>query len=331
MNFIIIVQHSHDVERSIGGFMRTQTRLTLFFGVALALTLIISACGGGSTTTGSGSTPTTSASKLGTPGEYTCVSGQITADGSTALAPLVKAVAQNYESKCSGATITVNLGGSKTGLGDVEAGTVQIGDSDIYALPGMTDLVDHQVAVVIFSVITNPDVTGVTNLTTAQIKGIFSGTITNWNQVGGPNLKIVIVNRPASSGTRATFQSYILGGPETVNSSSALTSDSTGTVIQDVAQTAGSIGYAAYGPAKSASVTVLNIDGNSPTDSQVESNTYKFWNVEHMYTKGPATGLAQALIDYMLSPDAATIAAQQTFIPTNKMQASALQAHQPTS
>jgi phosphate transport system substrate-binding protein len=310
--------------------MHKQIRLTLLLGVAMALSLIISACGGGSTTTGSGGTPSAN-SKLGTPGEYTCVSGQITADGSTALAPLVKAVAQSYQSRCSKATITVNLGGSKTGLGDVEAGTVQIGDSDIYALPGMSDLVDHQVAVVIFSVITNPDVTGVTNLTTAQIKGIFNGTITNWSQVGGPNLKIVIVNRPASSGTRATFQSYILGGPETATTSSALTSDSTGTVIQDVSQTAGSIGYAAYGPAKSAKVTILNIDGNSPTDSQVESNTYKFWNAEHMYTKGPATGLAQALIDYMLSPEAASIAATQSFIPTNKMQASALQAHQPTS
>lgn len=294
--------------------------------VAVLISLLISACGGSSTGSGN-STPTSS--NLGTPGEYSCVSGQITADGSTALAPLVKAVAQKYQSKCSSATITVNLGGSKTGLGDVEAGTVQIGNSDIYALPGQSDLVDHQVAVVIFTLITNPDVTGVTNLTTDQIKGIFNGTITNWKQVGGPNLPITIVNRPASSGTRATFQTYILGGPETVNSSAALTSDSTGTVIQDVKQTSGAIGYAAYGPAKAGGVTILNIDGNAPTNSLVESNTYKFWNSEHMYTKGPATGLAQALIDYMLSSDAASIAASQSFIPTSQMQASALQAHAP--
>ena len=301
----------------------------VFATVAVLISLLISACGGSSTGSG-GNTPTAN-SKLGTPGEYSCVSGQITADGSTALAPLVKAVAQKYQSKCSSATITVNLGGSKTGLGDVEAGTVQIGDSDIYSLPGQSDLVDHQVAVVIFTMITNPGVTGVTNLTTAQIKGIFNGSITNWNQVGGPNLKIVIVNRPASSGTRATFQSYILGGPETVTSSAALTSDSTGTVIQDVKQTAGAIGYAAYGQAKVGGVTILNIDGNAPTNSLVESNTYKFWNAEHMYTKGPATGLSQALIDYMLSSDAATIAASQSYIPTNQMQASALQAHAPKS
>lgn len=311
--------------------MSKRWRIAPVFAVAVLISLLISACGGNTTTGSGGNTPTAASSQLGTPGEYTCISGQITADGSTALAPLVKAVAQKYQSKCTGATITVNLGGSKTGLGDVEAGTVQIGDSDIYALPGQSDLVDHQVAVVIFSLITNPGLTGVTNLTTAQIKGIFNGSITNWSQVGGPNMKIVIVNRPASSGTRATFQTYILGGPETVQSSSALTSDSTGTVIQDVKQTAGAIGYAAYGPAKAGGVTILNIDGNSPTNSEVESNTYKFWNAEHMYTKGKPVPLAQALIDYMLSSDAATIAASQSFIPTSQMQPSALQAHAPTS
>lgn len=296
--------------------------------VAMLISLLISACGG-STTGSGGSTPTSS--NLGTPGEYSCVSGSIVADGSTALQPLVTAVSKDYQKKCSSANITVNPGGSKTGLSDVESGTVQIGNSDIYALPNQTDLVDHQVAVVIFTLIVNSNVTGVTNLTTTQIKGIFNGSITNWSQVGGPNLKIVIVNRPASSGTRATFQTYILGGPETVQSSASLTSDSTGTVVQDVKQTSGAIGYAAYGPAKAAGLTILNIDGNAPTNSQVESNTYKFWNAEHMYTKGPGTGLAQALIDYMLSPSGKSIAAGLAFIPTSDMQSSALQAHAPKS
>jgi len=308
--------------------MLKRWRIAPVFAVAMLISLLISACG--CTTTGSGGgTPTSS--NLGTPGEYSCVSGSIVADGSTALQPLVSAVAKDYQKKCSSANITVNPGGSKTGLSDVESGAVQIGNSDIYALPNQTDLVDHQVAVVIFTLIVNSDVTGVTNLSTAQIKGIFDGSITNWNQVGGPNLKIVIVNRPSSSGTRATFQSYILGGPETVQSSSSLTSDSTGTVVQDVKQTSGAIGYAAYGPAKAASLTILNIDGNAPTNSMVESNTYKFWNAEHMYTKGQGTGLAQALIDYMLSPSGKSIAAGLAFIPTTDMQSSALQAHAPKS
>ncbi len=315
--------------------MKKRFSYSLIFGVALTLTLAISACGSSDTGSGStptassgGTTPTSSSSTLGTPGSYNCVSGSITASGSTALAPLVKAVAQQYSVKCSSATITVNLGGSKTGLANVEAGSVNIGNSDVPAnTTTQADLVDHQVAVVIFGMITNKDA-GVTNLTTAQIKGIYAGTYTNWNQVGGANLPIVVVSRPASSGTRATFQKYILGGPEKVSGPSSLTTDSTGTVITEVSSTNGAIGYAATGPAKANSgVTLVSIDGNAPTSANVQSNTYKFWNIEHMYTKGAATGLSQALIDYMESSDAKTIAAQQDFIALVDMQPSAITAH----
>jgi phosphate transport system substrate-binding protein len=299
--------------------------------LAVALSIFVAACGN-STTTGSGSTPTTGSSNLGTPGEFTCVQGQITAAGSTALAPLAQAVAADYQKQCPGATITVNLGGSKTGLSDVEGGNVQIGDSDIFRLPTQTDLVDHQVAVVVFVMVVNPQVTGVTNLTTAQLQGIYSGTITNWKQVGGPDMKIVVVSRPASSGTRATFQQYILGGPEKITGPSSLVSDSTGTVATEVKQTAGAIGYITLGSAQSLSLTPLSIDGNSPTNtSLVESNTYKFWNIEHMYTKGPASGLTQAFIDYMFSSTAKQEEAKLAFLSTTQMSASALQAHQPTS
>lgn len=307
--------------------MSRQFRIALVLGVAMAMSLLISACGG-STTTGSGNTPTAGASS---PGKLTCVQGSITADGSTALAPLVQAVAKDYQSKCSGSTITVNLGGSKTGLSDVEAGTVQIGNSDVFASSTQSDLTDHQVAVVIFTLLINSKVTGVTGLTTAQVKGIYSGSITNWKQVGGPDLKIVVVSRPASSGTRATFQKYILGGPETISGPSSLSSDSTGTVVQNITQTDGAIGYAALGAAKASGLTLLTIDGSAPTPALTESNTYKFWNIEHMYTKGTPSGLAQALIDYMSSDAAKTLASGLAFVSISDMQQSAIQAHQPAS
>lgn len=306
-----------------------------------AMMFIISACGGSTTTggtttatatTGSGSGTSTS-STAGTPGAYNCVQGTLNLSGSTALAPLVQAVAKDYQAKCSGASITVGLGGSGTGLSQVESGGVQIGNSDLFKKSGQADLVDHQVAVVIFTVILNSKVTGVTNLTTAQLKSIYSGQTTNWNQVGGPNLPIVVVSRPTSSGTRGTFQNYILGGPEKISGPSSLTTDSTGTVIKNVEQTAGAIGYAASNAAKKAgsSLTIVNIDGNAPTADLVKNNTYKFWNIEHMYTKGPATGLAQALIDYMASSDGKTEATKLDFLLTTDLTADATQAHQPKS
>ncbi len=320
--------------------MSKQWRLAPVLAIFMALMMfVISACGGtttgsssgGSTPTSGGSTPTSSTA--GTPGSYNCVSGTLNVSGSTALAPLVQAVAKDYQAKCSGASITVGLGGSGTGLAQVESGGVQIGNSDLFKKSGQADLVDHQVAVVIFTVVINSKVTGVTNLTTAQLKSIYSGQTTNWSQVGGPNLPIVVVSRPTSSGTRGTFQNYILGGPEKISGPSSLTTDSTGTVIKNIEQTAGAIGYAASNAAKKAGsgLTIVSIDGNAPTADLVKNNTYKFWNIEHMYTKGPATGLAQALIDYMGSSDGQTEASKLDFLLISAMTSDAIQAHQPKS
>jgi len=312
---------------TLGGLMSKQLRITLLLGVAIAISMFISACGGSTTTTTGSSTPTT----LGTPGSFNCISGTLTASGSTALAPLVKAVAQKYEAKCSGATITVNLGGSKTGLANVEAGSVNIGNSDVPASATQADLVDHQVAVVVFGIIVNKDVT-LTSITTAQIKQIYGGQVTNWKQVGGPDLPIVVVSRPTSSGTRATFQKYVLGGPETISGPASLTTDSTGTVITNVAQNNGAIGYAATGPAKlNSGVTLLPVDGVAPTTDNAKNNSYKFWNIEHMYTKGPAVPLAQALIDYMTNADAKAVAAQQQFVAISDMSPDAISAHNAVS
>jgi phosphate transport system substrate-binding protein len=309
--------------------MLKQWRYMLLVGVAVAITLFISACGSTPTTAGStgGTTPTSAPSTLGTPGQYNCISGSLTASGSTALQPLVTAVAKDYTTKCSSASITVQGGGSSTGKANVEAGSVGIGNSDTPASAAQSNLVDHQVAVVIFGVIVNSG-TGVTNLTTAQVQGIYAGTYTNWKQVGGKDQAIVVVSRPTTSGTRATFAQYVLGKQEKVTGPSHLTSDATGTVVTEVGQTAGAIGYAATGQVPAGgTAAVISIDGNAPTPANVESNTYKFWNIEHMYTKGQPSQLAQALIDYMSSDDGHSEEAKLQFVDLASVQASAITTH----
>ena len=317
--------------------MLKQWRVALILMVVMAFGIFISACGS-SNTSGSSSTPTTSSgstpasgSTAGTPGAYNCVQGSLTTNGSTALGPLVQKVAADYQSKCSGASITVQLTGSTAGNTAAEGGNAGIGDSDIYASKSKyPDLVDHQVAVIPFAVVVNSQVTGVTNLTSAQIKEIYTGKATNWNQVGGPNLPIVVISRPAGSGTRVTFQQFILGGTaESVTGSSHLTESTTGAVQKAVAQTAGAIAYLAVSGI--GSMKAISIDGIAESDANVQNNTYKFWNVEHMYTKGAATGLAQALIDYMTSPTAKQLAKGLGFLDITAVPQSILATRQPAS
>ncbi len=208
----------------------------------------------------------------------------ISAAGSTALQPLVQAASDAYQAQHPDVKISVTGGGSRTGIALVASKSVDIGDSDIVAT-GQDALIDHRVAVVGFSVIVNP-ANGVTGLSKKQIQDIFSGKVTNWKDVGGKDLGITVINRPASSGTRAVFVKTLMGS--TALNQSTSTEDATGTVVQKVKQTPGAVSYASFsGTHNKDGIVEVSIDGASPNDEDVESGKYPFWSYEHMYTYGP--------------------------------------------
>jgi len=246
-----------------------------------------------------------------------CVNGSITASGSTALQPLVEAAGKAYMAACPGATIQVQGGGSGTGLTQVLQGAVQIGDSDVTAESKLqpadaATLVDHVVASQGWVMVVNQSVTGLTNLTTDQAKQIWTGAITNWKDVGGPNQQIVLILRPQSSGTRATFKQIVLGGAAEA-SGQALTEDSNGAVTTAVQGTPGStsvIGFAYYQQNKSG-LTGLQLDGVDATVANLGNGTYKLKAQGNLYTKGQPDGLTKAFLDYMLGPEV-----QGTIIPS---------------
>ena len=141
------------------------------------------------------------------------LSGTITAAGSSALKPLADDAADSFLNDHPDVSITIDAGGSGEGLKQVSEGTVDIGNSDVAAEDKLDEtaakeLVDHQVCVVTMAPIVNKDVAeaGVKSLTKEQLISIFTGKTTNWKDVGGPDEDIVLVTRPESSGTRATFR-----------------------------------------------------------------------------------------------------------------------------
>ena len=292
-------------------------------GLLLAAAFAAGACSSAATPTPAPATPapaTAAPASTGTgSASPTCVAGNITASGSTALQPLVDKAAKAYAAACSGSTIAVQGGGSGTGLTQVLQGAVQIGDSDVFAAEKLqasdaTQLVDHQVVVQGWVMVVNKSVTGVTNLTTDQAKQIWTGAITNWKGVGGPDQPIVLVLRPASSGTRATFKKIVLGGATEANGT-ALTEDSNGAVATAVGGTPGAtsvVGFSYY-QANKGDLVAVQLDGVDATLANLTSGSYKLQALGHMYTKGAADGLAKAFLDYMLSPDVQTNIAPSLF------------------
>jgi phosphate transport system substrate-binding protein len=219
----------------------------------------------------------------------------ITVAGSTALLPLVKDAADAYQKAHPDVKISVSGGGSGTGINQVAAKAVDIGDSDILA-PTHPELHDNRVAVIGFAVVTNPSV-GTKNLTKKQLQDIFSGKATNWKEVGGADQKIVVINRPRNSGTRAVFTKTIMG--TVAISDTGLTEDATGTVVSVVKQTPGAISYAAFSGTRGGGLNEVSIDGVAPTDENVLTGKYPVWSYEHMFTNGAPAGEIAKFIEYV--------------------------------
>ncbi len=247
------------------------------------------------------------------------LSGNITAVGSTAIQPLAEQAATQFMAKNPNVRIVVQGGGSGVGLTQVSQGAADIGNSDIFAEEksgiDAAQLVDHQVAVVGMAAVINPAIK-IDNLTRQQLVDIFTGKITNWSSVGGPDQKVILVNRPKASGTRATFKNYALSGAEEAN---GIEEDSSGTVRKIVKETPGAIGYLALSYLDG-SVKAVSIDGVEPAKDNIVSGKYPVWAYMHCYTKGNPGGAIDAFLNYLMTDDVQkTIVPQLGYIPGTEM------------
>jgi phosphate transport system substrate-binding protein len=247
------------------------------------------------------------------------LAGTLTASGSTALLHLAQAAKELFEEQHEFVTVNISGGGSFNGLTQVATGAVQIGNSDVEAPPDKyPGLVDHKVAVAPFVIVAHKDLP-VADVTMEQLACILRGEVTNWKDVGGPDLAITVVSRQQSSGSRATIIRTVLNNQGDI-SRDALVQDSNGKVKESVAGTPGAVGYvdAPYYDPKI--MKALAVGGVTYSVEAVVSGNWTIYAYEHMYTKGEPAGVAKNYLDYILSKEFQDSYVEKLgFVPVTRM------------
>ncbi len=256
---------------------------------------------------------------LGSEGDSaTSPSQQITVTGSTTVLPIAEKAKEAFEAKDASAAILVSGGGSSVGIKATGEGIADIGMTSRDLKPeetaGYPDLVKHHIADDAILLIVNPG-NSVEGLTLDEVRGIYNGTYTNWNQVGGSNRQIVVVGRDSASGTREFFSEFVMGEEDFTRTQEEFNSN--GGIQQKVSQTPGAFGYVGLGYTEGVKPLTLDVGGTSvePTLQNIKDGTYPISRPLYMLTNGEPEGLAQRYVEFILSAEGQEIVAGEDYIP----------------
>ncbi|MFE7032897.1 substrate-binding domain-containing protein [Streptomyces sp. NPDC057621] len=259
-----------------------------------------------------------------TPPPIGCERGGLTVTGSTAFGPVMRELAAKYEDDCEGASIDVDPHGSTAGIQELAAlgARSKNGSPPVIALSdgpkpsGLRELRETRVAVSVFVLVAHEDLP-VKNLSTEDVRRLYSDRISNWKQLGGPDLPVRLISRDANSGTRKVFQRRVLNRNEGANTSSDCEHKdyaaapvvrcelfSTDQVLSTVARVPGAIGYSELNLATGhEGVHRVTLDGHDPSVEEIEHGTsqYPYREIEYAYTYGspPADSLVSSFLTYI--------------------------------
>ncbi len=230
----------------------------------------------------------------------------VSTDGSTSMEKVIGALGEAFTQTNAGVKFTYNPTGSGSGITAVSEGRCDIGLSSrsLKDEEKALGLVETILAYDGIAVIVNPE-NPVNDLTLEQTAKIYTGEISNWSELGGSDMAIVLIGREAGSGTRDGFES-VTGTADRCAYRQELTS--TGDVIATVAQNPGAIGYASLASVKD-TVKAVSIDGVLPTEDTVRDGSYAIQRPFMLVTRAdePLSPTAQEFFDYITSAEASGI------------------------
>ncbi len=236
--------------------------------------------------------------------------GGLSVVGSTSVQPFAEILAEEYMGHHAGEKVYIQGGGSSAGIQAVKSEAAQVGMSSRSLMPDERDLIAVPIAYDAIAVIvhrTNP----IKNLRLDRIREIFSGRITNWREIGGPDHPITLVSREEGSGTREAFQHLVMKKTEV--SLGALVQDSNGAIRQVVADDPQAIGYISLGLVDNR-VRAVHIDGVEPSVENIKARRYKIVRPFLFVFRAEPQAMARNFLDFVLSPPGQNLLVQEGLV-----------------
>jgi phosphate transport system substrate-binding protein len=238
--------------------------------------------------------------------------------GSSSALGLIQMLQTKYEATVTNVKITqLEPGQSENIIQGIKLKLIDLGAISKKLKPEENDgsLESREIAHDALVIATHPSVTGVKNLTTENIKAIYSGDITNWKQLGGTDAKIVLLDRPEDESAKRLLRQHYLG-KDLKNSPEAVVFRKEGELIQAIQSTPYSIGCFSLAHAISHKLPVnhLSLNGIEPTPENVKSGKYPMVRTISIVWHKNHSEATQGLIQYISSPSAINAMEQSGFI-----------------
>ena len=239
--------------------------------------------------------------------------------GSTTVLPIAQAALEAYMKANPGVQISLSGGGSGEGIKALLDKTTDIADSSREIKKEEIELAEkngvkplaHVVAYDAIIPVVHPK-NKVTNLSIDQLSQIYQGKITNWKEVGGADLQIVVISRDSSSGTFDTWDHFIMKKAKVSPRAEMLASN--GAVVTAVAKNRYAIGYLGMGYVNK-SVKPLLVNGVKASAQSALTKEYPLSRELYMYTDGEPKGEVAKFIAFVKSADGQKIVAKEGFVP----------------
>ncbi|GAB6268207.1 phosphate ABC transporter substrate-binding protein [Smithella sp. SC_K08D17] len=239
--------------------------------------------------------------------------------GSTTVLPVAQGTLEAFMKKNPGVQMSLSGGGSGEGAKALIDKTAHIANMSREMKKEEIELAKTKGVNPVANVVANDAIVPVVhpknkvkNLSIDQLSQIYQGKITNWKEVGGEDLKIVVISRDSSSGTFESWDHFVMKKSKVAPQAQMLASN--GAIVTAVAKNRYAISYLGIGYVNK-SVKPLQVNGITASIATALSREYPLSRELYMYTDGDATGDVAKYIDFVKSPAGQKIVVKEGFVP----------------